>query len=207
MKKCRAIALAAVLALSLSANALAMELSIQSVTGRSFTVEVDPTDSIEYIKQKIDDAENYPTDTQRLVYKGMALEGWKSLQEYALPADATVDLIMKIDPLDLVGISANGVGKKPRDDKELERRQFWDDVRLQIDNALEGTTITPEADPILSGGEDLPYFVITALYGRDVNLELDTFLLGPLTIQGKDIKSVDTSVISYTVEQVYKIFG
>ena len=74
-----------------------MHVFIKSLTGRTITIEVDPNDTIEALKSKIDDKLNIPVDNQRLIYGTLQLEdNRKTIEDYGIERDATIHLVVRV---------------------------------------------------------------------------------------------------------------
>ena len=70
-----------------------MQILVNTPTGQTITLEVNPADYIENVKQKIKEKEGIPPDQQCLTYSGKTLEDRHCLYEYNIDADSTITLI------------------------------------------------------------------------------------------------------------------
>lgn len=73
-----------------------MPVFVKTLSGKTITLEVLPSDTIVNVKRTIQGLEGLPADNQKLVFGGKVLEDSRTCGDYNIQKDSTVHLVLRL---------------------------------------------------------------------------------------------------------------
>lgn len=173
-----------------------MQIFVKTPTGKTITLEVEPSDAIETLKARLQERVNVPSDRLRLIFAGRQLEDGRTLSDYNIEKDSTAHIVLRYS----IYIKVIAGGSSDDISVDIKPSDTIENVKAKIQDK-EG--IPPDQQQFILAGKKLEdHYTLLDLKFADLVLVL-RMCLSIITTQRTNQKSIKLDVgPHYTVKYV-----
>ncbi|XP_016098462.1 NEDD8 isoform X2 [Sinocyclocheilus grahami] len=69
---------------------------LETLTGKEIEIDIEPTDKVERIKERVEEKEGIPPQQQRLIYSGKQMNDEKTAADYKIQGGSVLHLVLAL---------------------------------------------------------------------------------------------------------------
>merc|ERR1712142_78392 len=73
-----------------------MLIKVKTLTGKEIEIDIEPTDKVERIKERVEEKEGIPPPQQRLIFSGKQMNDDKTAAEYKVSGGSVLHLVLAL---------------------------------------------------------------------------------------------------------------
>ncbi|CAH8520881.1 unnamed protein product [Heterobilharzia americana] len=73
-----------------------MLIKVKTLTGKEIEIDIEQTDKVDRIKERIEEKEGIPPQQQRLIFSGKQMNDDKLIQEYKIQGGSVIHLVLSL---------------------------------------------------------------------------------------------------------------
>ncbi|KAK3085601.1 hypothetical protein FSP39_005992 [Pinctada imbricata] len=70
--------------------------ALKTLTGKEIEIDIEPTDKVERIKERVEEKEGIPPPQQRLIFSGKQMNDEKTAQDYKVTGGSVLHLVLAL---------------------------------------------------------------------------------------------------------------
>jgi len=73
-----------------------MLIKVKTLTGKEIEIDIEPTDKVERIKERVEEKEGIPPPQQRLIFSGKQMNDEKTASDYKVQGGSVLHLVLAL---------------------------------------------------------------------------------------------------------------